>query len=262
MLQSRMSFGDHLEELRRRLIICLIALGLTTFVSFVWARDLVWLFVQPYEGVAAAANAAAGKQVLGPLQTIGVTEGFFAAIKAALLVGTAVASPVLLYQMWQFVAAGLYLTERRAVLYYLPLSFTLFLSGLTFGYFVMVPTALDFLLNFLGGIAPSALTLSNYFSFLIVIALILGVVFQIPMVMLFLARSGLVDPAVFSRQRRMFIFLAFIIGAILTPPDPVTQILMAGPIILLFELGIVLARIGKRKRVANAEPGMGSTGGA
>lgn len=256
MRESRMSFGDHLEELRRRVVWSLIVLGVCLFAAFFFYEDLLKFFIQPYKDLAERENLAAGKEILGPLKTIGATEGFFAAMKAAFLVAVAVGGPFVLYQMWQFIAAGLYSKERKAILFYLPLSVTLFTGGLAFGYFVVVPSALSFLLTFLTtDYVQSELTLTNYMSFLIVMSLILGVIFQIPMVMLFLARSGMVEPAWFSSQRRMFIFLAVVASAILTPtPDPFTLMLVAVPMILLFELGLVLARIGYRARSEAASP--------
>jgi sec-independent protein translocase protein TatC len=256
MRSSRMSFGDHLEELRKRVLWSLIVLGVCMFAAFFVYEPLLQFFIEPYKEIAEAENAAAGKEVLGPLKTIGVTEGFFAAMKAAFLVALAVGGPFVLYQAWQFISAGLYTHERKAVLYYLPLSMTLFGGGLAFGYLVVVPSALRFLLTFLkDDFVQSELTLTNYMSFLIVMSVILGVVFQIPMVMLFLARAGIVEPDWFAKQRRMFIFLAVVASALLTPtPDPFTLMLVAVPMVLLFELGLLLARFAYRKRV---EPAIG-----
>ncbi|MBL8898204.1 MAG: twin-arginine translocase subunit TatC [Planctomycetes bacterium] len=255
MRSSRMSFGDHLEELRKRVLWSLIVLGVCMFAAFFVYEPLLQFFIQPYKEIAEAENAAAGKEILGPLKTIGVTEGFFAAMKAAFLVALAVGGPFVVYQAWQFIAAGLYTHERKAVLYYLPLSMTLFAGGLAFGYLMVVPSALRFLLTFLkDDFVQSELTLTNYMSFLIVMSVILGIVFQIPMVMLFLARTGMVEPAWFAKQRRMFIFLAVVASALLTPtPDPFTLMLVAVPMILLFELGLLLARFAYRKRAAVAE---------
>ncbi|MBK9383354.1 MAG: twin-arginine translocase subunit TatC [Planctomycetes bacterium] len=256
MRSSRMSFGDHLEELRKRVLWSLIVLGVCLFTAFFFYEPVLEFFIAPYLEIAAEANAEAGRVLLGPLQTVGVTDGFFAAMKASFLVAAAVAGPFLLYQAWQFIAAGLYTHERKTVLYYLPMSVTLFAAGTVFGYLAVVPVSLKFLLLFLNmnGVA-SELTLSNYLSFLFLFSLLLGLIFQIPMIMLFLARTGMVEPAWYSKQRRMFIFLAVVLSALLTPtPDPFTLFLVAGPMILLFELGLLLARFAYRKRAELAEP--------
>ncbi len=172
---------------------------------------------------------------------------------AALFIG----GPFLIWQIWAFIAAGLYKHERRYVYSYAPFSMLLFLSGVVFGYFYMVPYAQYFLAEM--GIENFRydFRLEIYLNFFTKLSLGLGIVFQLPILMLGLTRMGIAEPAHFNRYRGHFWIGSLVMAAILTPPDPYTQLMMAGPMALLYELGLLLARIGHRmaKRAA-AEEGL------
>jgi sec-independent protein translocase protein TatC len=156
--------------------------------------------------------------------------------------------------MWRFIAAGLYLHERRVVGRTIPISLLLFVAGGVFGYFVMVPYGLYFLAT---AFPPEKLEflprLSEYLSFLSLLTLALGLVFQLPLLMYVLVRIDLVEREAFRKYRRYFIVGAFIVAALLTPPDPFTQLLLAGPMIVLYEVGLLWTRFAQ-KRVRPGEP--------
>ena len=177
------------------------------------------------------------------LQGTNPSESFVFALMTCLYVAIFVGSPILLWQIWGFVAAGLYDHERRAVTRYFPLSVGLFIGGVLFGYFVMMPYAMYFLGSVFDLVqVENNYKVSEYASLLFSLCLALGIVFQLPVVILIFARLGLIEPQDLSRYRGHFAVLAFIIAALLTPPDPVTQSLMAFPMIGLYEFGILLAR--------------------
>ena len=154
----------------------------------------------------------------------------------------------MLWQIWQFVAAGLYEHERRLVGLYFPISALLFVGGIVFGYFVMVPYAQYYLASTTLGRIEYYPEIGKYFTFLKGLSLALGVVFQLPIVMFALTRLGLVEPKQYTKYRGHFIVGALIVAAILTPPDPITQMMMAVPMAGLYELGIVVARVAHKQR--------------
>jgi len=164
-------------------------------------------------------------------------------------------SPYLLWQLWGFVAAGLYARERRWVHFFFPPALLLFLAGALFSYFVMVPFGLYYLLKTmpLDLMAPD-IRLEDYFSFLSVLCLGMGLVFQLPLLMSFASLAGLVEAATFARMRGYFAIAAFVISAVLTPgPDIFSQLAMAGPMVVLYEVGLLGARFAGRRRGSEVE---------
>lgn len=168
-------------------------------------------------------------------------------LKVCFYLAAFIGGPFMLWQLWAFVAAGLYKHEKRVVYGYAPFSMGLFVAGAAFGYFYMVPYALFFLSEM--GIEQfnTDLRLELYLSFFTKLSLGLGVVFQLPILMIVLARTGLVDPKIFGRYRGHFWIGSLVFSAILTPPDPYTQVMMAGPMAVLYEVGILLAKIAARR---------------
>ncbi|MBN1422221.1 MAG: twin-arginine translocase subunit TatC [Planctomycetes bacterium] len=182
------------------------------------------------------------------LTTLTYMEGFMSYLKVALIFALIASVPVALYQMWLFIGAGLYANEQKYVRIFLPFSLILFAVGMSFGYGVMIP----FGLQYLGGygsreIIQTSVKLSEYITLLLTLTLVLGIVFELPLVMVFLSKIG-VPPEFFRKYRRHSIILAFIVGAILTPPDPISQLLMAGPLVVLYEVGVIAAKIAGRRK--------------
>lgn len=169
------------------------------------------------------------------------------------MVGTLLASPVVFSQIWRFVAPGLYHHEKKAALPFTLVSALFFLSGASFGYFVVFPPAFDFLMGYTTDYLSPLPTISEYFTLSLRLLIAFGVVFELPVFMVLLARIGMVDVAFLKKHRRYAILLAFVFAAILTPPDVVSQLLMAGPLVVLYELSIFAVRVFGGKGVGERE---------
>lgn len=178
------------------------------------------------------------------LKILRYPESFIAHFKVALILALFFASPLAGRELWRFVGAGLFPNESRYVVVFAPVSFLLFLLGVLFGYYVLIPLGLSYMATY-GDPAylELGITLSDYLSLFMILTIFLGLVFELPLVLLFLGKIGMVTPPVLRKGRRYLILIAFIAAAILTPPDPITQVLMAIPIILLYEIGIVLVAV-------------------
>lgn len=225
---------EHVEELRRRLLRSLIALGVGVALSAVFAPQILEWLARPLPGGG-----------LQELEAIEVTENVGVFMQAVLLGGVTLAMPFILYQMWQFIAPGLYPHERRYVYLLLPLATVLFLSGALFTYYVMLPAAIPFLISFAG--IPVRLRPSNYFSFVTSIMFWIGLSFETPLVLFFLAKVRLIDYKMLLRGWRVAILLIAVLAAVITPtPDPVNMALVMLPLTLLYGVSILLARIAYR----------------
>lgn len=275
---TRMTLGEHLEELRLRLIRSAAALVLVFFGAYVFVAPIADFVMAPLGRAIGMLNAdlvelyeeklaedpeleradyfdpADPQRLAAPIPTTprgdAAHSGFFFQLKICLLFSLAVAGPFMLWQLWQFIAAGLYPHERKTVYRMFPASAGLFVAGISFGYFVLVPYGYYFLTR------VSLLQIRHdpevgvYFTFLMSLCLALGVVFQLPVVMTALARVDLVQPATYRRFRPHFLIAALAVSAILTPPDPITQLMMAVPMVLLYEVGILLSSAALRRAAA------------
>lgn len=247
-----MTFGEHLDELRSRLFKALAVIAVLFLVG--WAgfqKQLIWVFMQPHQhAVEALAQADPPIEIDPRLQVLSPLEDLFFTLKASLMVALLIGLPVLIYQIWAFVAAGLHTHERKAVRRFLPWSLLLSISGLAFCYFVFFPLVLQFLYARLDrGFFESGYRLKDYFGLYLMFTFALGLVFQLPVLLSGLGAAGLVDASFLRKYRRHFILIAFIIGAMLTPPDPMSQVLMALPTIVLYEVGVLLVAMrGKPKQ--------------
>ncbi len=170
------------------------------------------------------------------------SHGFLFLMKMCLFVGLILSGPVVLWQVWQFVAAGLYKVERQTVYRYFPFSVILFGAGILFGYYVMVPNALYFLARITLTEIQYFETVGNYWTFLTGLTLALGLVFQLPVIMMAAAKMDLIEPDTFAKYRRHMLVGSLLVAALITPPDPFTQMGMAIPIVVLYEAGIWLGR--------------------
>ena len=226
------TFLEHFEELRRRLFRALLALAAGVAVSAIFAERLLEWLARPVGG-------------LENLEAIEVTENVGVFMQASLLGGVTLAMPAILYQLWRFVAPGLFASERRYVYLLLPLATILFLTGGAFAYFVMLPTAIPFLLGFVG--IPTRPRPSSYLSFVTNLMFWIGLSFETPMVVFFLAKVRIVNHRMLARNWRVALLLIAVLAAVVTPtPDPVNMALVMAPLILLYGLSIVLARMAYR----------------
>ncbi len=228
---KQLTLGQHLEELRRRLLKAALAFVLGTGLVFIITPRLFNLLLRPVpEGI--------------EMVFIDVTEMLATYFKVALLGGFTLGLPVFLYQLVMFVAPGLTPREKRYLYWMLPSATLLFVGGVLFSYFVFLPPALGFLFGFGKEIATPQPRIGNYVAVVTRLMVGTGVVFETPLVMLFLAKMGIVSHRTLARGRRWAVVMAFVVGAIITPTmDPVNQTLIAIPVMVLYELGIWLARL-------------------
>ena len=235
-----LSFMEHLGELRRRVLICVAAVIAGSAVSFVFYEEIIRLLSLP-------AYDLRGSQGIN-LVFIEITELLTTAVKVSFVAGFVLALPVILYHAIMFIAPGLTRRERRCLYLFLPMALIAFASGVAFCYFVLIPPALRFLLGF-SDVAEPLIRISNFVNLMVRLLFWMGLAFETPLIMYMLAQLGIVSARQLSRFRRPWIVIAFILGAIITPTfDPVNQALVAGPLLVLYELGILLAKIAGRRR--------------
>jgi sec-independent protein translocase protein TatC len=225
-----MTLIEHLLELRTRMLWALGALALATVVAFVFYQVWMDIALWPIRGHL--------------LQAITPTEKVFAYFKVTLVVGLIVAMPVIAYQLWAYIAPGLTRQERRYVIAVVPGATLSFIVGMAFAYFALMPAALAFLLGFGDPTIEVRPTIASYISFTTRLLVAIGLVFQLPIVLFFLAKVHLINPKMLGSIRRYVIVVAFIVSAVVTPtPDPFNQLLVAIPILVLYEVGALLARL-------------------
>ncbi|MEW6095570.1 MAG: twin-arginine translocase subunit TatC [bacterium] len=228
-----MSFIEHLEELRSRIIKCVITVFVFSCISYLFVKQILAYAVKP----------------VGKFVFLSPQEAFFSYLILTLFMGLFLSSPIIIFQIWRFVCAGLLRHERKYLLIYGPISFILFVGGMTFAFFLILPIGVRFLLSFGTDFLQPMISISRYISFAGMLLLGFGIVFQLPLAILFLTQVGLVSTLALRRNRKYAILLTFIISAILTPPDVLSQILMALPILLLLEISIWVAVLVEHKRV-------------
>ncbi len=238
--EKRLPISEHLEELRSRIINSIIVVVVLFFISWFYKLRILDIIKKPHSITMESLGLSQSLQVLS------YQEGFYAYIKLCLMTAVFLAYPVILYQIWKFVEAGLYKKERRYVRIFAPISFIAFIIGVLFGYFFLIPFGLQFLIKVLGGGIQPIITMSQYISLVTMLTLALGVVFQLPLVMLFVSRIGMLKAEDFVKWRMYAILIIFILAAVITPPDPFTQVMTALPMIILYEIGILIIRPTKK----------------
>lgn len=289
----RMSFGDHLDELRKRLLRALAAMFVAMLALLPFKDQVMSIIVKPYRMLWAAEfkqwidhlEAKADDDALKPYQqdwlefiqqyrgeilegtfedpqvidsmtgfkmnyalvATGGLEDFWTFMMGALIFALALASPVVIWQLWAFIAAGLYKRERKVFYRYFPFSMGLMVLGVLFGYFLAVPYGLGFLVRIMkiDQVQP-LLSVSQYFSILFTLTTALGIVFQLPLVMVGLNKMGLVTHDTFRKQWRFVVLGIFVVSAMFTPPDPFTLFLMALPTVVLYAIGLLLTARSER----------------
>ncbi len=249
---AKMPFLAHLEELRKRLIVCVSAIGIAFPLVFYFRTTLLELLQWPLTTDVVMGRrfpfiAFSHKPPIARLTALGPAETLWTHFKVAFIAGLFVALPIVLYQIWKFVEPGLYPKERRFALPFVMLSTICFFLGATFCFLIVLPLALQFLLTFDPTIQQMP-RFSEYVDFTLKFLLAFGVIFELPLAMTIAARLGVVTPQFLARNRKYAILINFIIAAILTPtPDIFNQSLMALPMCLLYEVGILAARIVTRR---------------
>jgi|TARA_B110000263_G_scaffold31168_1_gene23570 sec-independent protein translocase protein TatC len=241
MRSREQTLMQHLGELRRRVFICVIALLVGSAVSFVFFEQIIEVLVRPAKDL--------GLGTGGELIYTEVTELLTTAIKVSFVSGLVLASPIILFQVVMFIAPGLTGREKRYLFGFMPAVLLAFAGGVAFAYYVLTPPALHFLLTFGGDVAVPLIRISNIINLMIRLLFWMGLAFETPLVMYLLAQLGIVTAGSLARFRRYWVVVAFVLAAIITPTvDPVNQALVAGPLLVLYEVGILLARISGRSR--------------
>ncbi|RPI75644.1 MAG: twin-arginine translocase subunit TatC [Desulfobacteraceae bacterium] len=236
-----MSFMSHLDELRKRLIRCCYAVAIGFGVCYYFSETIYLDYLaEPLLKALPAGSTLIATSLTEPFMTY-MKIGFFGGILLAL--------PFIFYQFWKFIAPGLYKNEKKWVIPFVLISSLLFMGGAFFGYRLVFPAAFKFLMSYSNAKLQVLPKMSEYFSLTINLLLAFGISFELPIVITFLAKIGVVTADFLKKKRKYFIVLAFVVAAIITPTvDPVSQTLMAVPLIILYEIGILSARwVGKRK---------------
>lgn len=245
-MSTSQNFIAHLIELRNRLLNSMVAVLLVFLCLFPWAADLYTLLAQPL-----LSKLPKGGQMIAT----DVTTPFFVPLKVAMMAAFLIALPYILYQVWRFVAPGLYAHEKRWVFPLVAASVLLFFSGMAFAYFVVFPVVF----GFITASAPQGVAvmtdIDKYLSFVLSMFMAFGVTFQVPIAVILLVRMGVVTTAKLREIRPYVIVGAFVVGAIFTPPDVVSQFMLAMPLWILYEAGIVVASgLGSKTAARENEP--------
>jgi len=244
MTDDKQPFLGHLEELRKRLVICAIAVGVGFIISYIFAKQLFSYLVLPLTKVLPDDSR---------LIFTNLPEMFIAYIKVALVAGIILAIPIIFYQLWMFLAPALFRKEKRYIIPFVLFSSILFAAGALFGYLVVFPYGFKFFVSFATEDIQALPSVKQYFSFAIRLLLAFGLVFEMPVVVLFLTKIGLITPDSMKKFRKFAILCSFILSAILTPPDVATQLMMALPIIILYEISIFLSKAMYRKKKGKSD---------
>lgn len=246
---TRKPLADHLIELRKRLLWSFAVLVVTTGVCFIYVEQIYGFLVAPLAD-------AMGPESTNRLIYTGLTEAFFTYMKVAFFAGFFFSFPVIAGQLWRFAAPGLYVRERRAFLPFIAATPFLFAAGGAFVYYLVMPMAWRFFLGFQSTGAETALPIQlearvgEYLDLVMVLVIAFGVCFQMPVIFGLLARAGMITAALLRRVRRYAIVAIFVVAAIITPPDVLSQFLLAVPLMGLYELSILLVAGMERKRAA------------
>jgi len=244
MKDEKMPFTAHLEELRSRLIVCFIALGIGFIISYGFSDKIFLILMKPLIKILPKGST---------MVFTGLTEAFFTYLKLSLISGIFLAFPVILYEIWRFVAPALYENEKKYLYPFVILSTLAFIGGALFGYFIIFPIGFHFFLSFSTEYMRPLPAIKDYLSFSVKLLLAFGIVFELPLAIFFLSKIGLITSQMLSSNRPYAILLIFTVSAILTPPDVATQIMMAIPLLILYEISILVAKIFGKKSLEMEE---------
>lgn len=227
MEDKKLTVIEHLEELRSRIIKSIIFIIIASIFSYAFVDSIFNFIVKP----------------VGSLVFITPAEAFITNIKIAVFGGVCLSSPFVLYEIWRFLSTGLGEKEKRFALLFGLFSFFLFILGGFLGFFVIVPIGIRFLLSFSTDFVKPMISVAKYVSFVGGLTFVFALIFQLPLVILFLTKAGILTPQYLSKNRKYAIVIIFIVAAILTPPDVISQCLMAIPLLVLYEVSIFLSKL-------------------
>jgi sec-independent protein translocase protein TatC len=239
-----MSLFDHLDELRVVVVRAVFVIFGLFIVAMIFSTEIIEILKVPL--VHALPSGADALHFTGPMDV------FMAGIQVSFLTSLILGCPFWLYQFWRFLEPGLYPKERKYILPFIVASVFLFLTGISFCYFVMLPYALNFLITLGMEVGTPMITINDYLSLLTILMLAFGLVFETPVILVMLSLLNIIDADMLSEYRRIIIVIILVVAAVLTPPDPISQIAMAVPMYIMYEASIVIIRLIHRKPKTNA----------
>ncbi len=243
--EEKLPLTSHLEELKKRLIRVLIAVGIGFGVCYMFKEWSFQVITRPLVDAMPAQSS---------MIFTGLPEAFFIHMKIAFFASILLTAPYTLFEIWRFISPGLYKKEKRMIIPFVFFSTILFSGGILFGYFIALPPAFRFFVSFSTDFLKPMISFREYLSLTLKFLLAFGLSFEMPVFMFFLARIGVVNSKMLARQRRYAILIIFIASAILTPsPDAISQVLMAVPLMILYEVSIVLTKFAVQKKAAPDE---------
>ncbi|WP_457680059.1 twin-arginine translocase subunit TatC [Thermovibrio sp.] len=235
--EEELPITEHIEELRERLIKSAVAILLGFLVAWPFKKKILLFLERPLP-----------PDLRGKLIFLSPPEAFFTALKVSFFAGILIASPFVLYQVWKFIEPGLYEHEKKFILPFMFFSVLFFFLGASFAYFVILPFGLRFLLGFMGDLLTPQITVGNYISFVIQMILAFGFVFLLPVIVWLLSKLGVINYKMLEKNRKYAILIIFIVAALLTPPDAFSQIMMAIPLLALYEFSIWVSKFASKNR--------------
>ncbi|MDT2048584.1 twin-arginine translocase subunit TatC [Priestia flexa] len=242
MNEQEMSVYDHIGELRKRILIVVFFFFIATIGGFFLA-DRVIIYLQ-------SADEASSLT----MNAFKLTDPVKIYMQFAFVIGCVVSAPIALYQLWAFISPGLYDKERKVTLGYIPISIILFLTGISFAYFVLFPFVVEFMIRIADKLdVNQVIGINEYFSFLFQLTLPFGLLFQLPVVIMFLTRLGIVTPQFLSGIRKYAYFVLLVIAAFITPPELLSHLMVTIPLFILYEISIIISRISYRKMLKNRQ---------
>ncbi|HIP93373.1 MAG TPA: twin-arginine translocase subunit TatC [Desulfurobacteriaceae bacterium] len=228
----KQEISEHLQELRLRLFYSFLAIVITFILLFPFSKKILLFLQKPLP-----------KSLVGKLIFLSPGDALIVSMKVTLLAAIILSSPFWIYQFWKYVEPALYEHEKRLIIPAFFITLILFLLGVSFSYFVILPFSLKFLLSFAGDMLTPQITINNYVSFVIQMILAFGIIFLLPVVSYLLGKLGIINSEVLKQYRKYAIIIIFLIAAILTPPDIFSQIMLALPLLALYEISIIILKI-------------------
>ncbi|WP_214484455.1 twin-arginine translocase subunit TatC [Bacillus sp. SM2101] len=233
---KEMSVYDHIGELRKRLIIAAVFFVMATIGSFFLAEPIIVYLQQADEAKELTMNA------------FSLTDPIKIYMQFAFIIAFVITAPVILYQLWAFISPGLYEKERKITLSYIPISVLLFLGGVSFSYFILFPFVIEFMTRISERLTVNqVIGINEYFQFLFKITIPFGILFQLPVVVMFLTRLGIVSPMFLAKIRKYAYFVLLVIAAFITPPELISHLMVTIPLFILYEISIFISKITFRK---------------
>lgn len=246
MEEKNLTVIEHIDEIRKRLIVIVVFFVIAVLGSFFIAKPIIKFLQIQYTNEIQDSLLGQGEESV--LHSFTVLDPIMIYLKVILFISFIIISPIIMYQLWAFIAPGLHERERRATRNYIPFTFLLFVGGVAFSYFVLLPYVMKFMINLSGELGiTQTIGINEYFTFLFQLMIPFGIVFQLPVVLLFLTRLGIVNPMTLVKIRKYAYFVLFVIAAFITPPDLFSHLFVTVPLFALYELSVFISRFGYRK---------------